>query len=113
MRVVHRSYGHRPFGLHFTKGGATVALAPLVEVASRLTGRRGVCLPFADFCGPLWFEGGEAAVVHALLADFARSRRWHYYELRGAGPGCCGRAADRAGWHRPPASAAVRQVTGF
>jgi len=81
-RTLHDAYGHRPFYLHFKLGGASVALVPLMEVSSRFTGRRGVCLPFADYCGPLWADRGRADGVHAGLIELARARRWKRLELR-------------------------------
>lgn len=81
-RTLHDAYGHRPFYLHFKLGGASVALVPLMEVSSRFTGRRGVCLPFADYCGPLWADRDRAEAVHAELIDFARARNWKHFELR-------------------------------
>ena len=59
-RVLARTYGHQPFYLHFTRSGRSAALLPLMEVASRFTGSRGVCLPFSDFCAPLLFGDAEA-----------------------------------------------------
>ena len=47
-RVLHQTYKHRPFYLHFSCGGRLAALVPLMEVRSPFTGRRGVCLPFSD-----------------------------------------------------------------
>src|SRR3989442_10793821 len=51
-KVLNKTYGHAPFYLHFTQHGETVALMPMMEVRSPLTGRRGVCLPFTDSCDP-------------------------------------------------------------
>src|SRR5205809_7902736 len=52
-RVLSRTYGHTPIYLRFDRADEPVALVPLMEVRSALTGVRGVCLPFTDFCGPL------------------------------------------------------------
>jgi Acetyltransferase (GNAT) domain len=85
-RVLARTYGHKPFYLHFTRSGRSVALLPLMEVASRFTGSRGVCLPFSDFCAPLLFGDTEADALLAQLHELAAERKWNHVELRGGVP---------------------------
>ena len=59
-----------------------MALVPLMEVASVFTGRRGVCLPFSDYCTPLLFgESAQSAVV-SKLSQLAITRNWKFLELR-------------------------------
>jgi lipid II:glycine glycyltransferase (peptidoglycan interpeptide bridge formation enzyme) len=82
-KVLCKTYGHEPLYLHFSQDGETVALVPMMEVRSPLTGRRGVCLPFTDFCGPLLFGEGGAAMVLDRLSTLARERKWKHFEIRG------------------------------
>ena len=49
-RVLHDTYGHQPVYFCRFAGGQLQQLLPVMEVASPWTGRRGVALPFADFC---------------------------------------------------------------
>jgi hypothetical protein len=82
-KVLCKTYGHRPHYFELSRGGETVALMPLMEVASRFTGKRGVCLPFSDFCGPLIFgELGQVSLIETLV-KLGRDRKWRYFELRG------------------------------
>jgi lipid II:glycine glycyltransferase (peptidoglycan interpeptide bridge formation enzyme) len=81
-RVVHDSYGHSPLYLCFHSAGKPVALVPLIEILSPLTGRRGVGVPFSDACGPLLFSDNPDLVRHPL-AELARRRNWRHIELRG------------------------------
>lgn len=81
-RVLVKSYGHNPFYLHFLDGGSTLALVPLMEVRSFLTGNRGVTLPFSDSCAPLLFQEAKAKVVTDRLKDMARERGWSHFETR-------------------------------
>jgi hypothetical protein len=81
-RVLHEAYGCKPF--YFVEGGenGVTFLLPLMELRSWLTGRRGVSLPFSDYCefpasSPERFERG----VRDVLA-FGRGRGWRYWELR-------------------------------
>lgn len=82
-RVLAETYGHQPFYLKISVQDTEVALVPLMEVNSRITGRRGVSLPFSDFAGPLWADPHQASVVYAALLDLAASRDWKHLEIRG------------------------------
>ena len=82
-KVLSKSYGHKPVYLRCSERGELVALIPMMEVRSPLTGRRGVCLPFTDFCGPLMFGEGGSALAMDKLTEVARERKWKYFEVRG------------------------------
>lgn len=82
-RVLVRTYGHRPFYLAGQEAGRPTALVPVMEVRSVFTGRRGVCVPFADFCGPLLSDGCAAGPVKEALSALARERNWRHFEIRG------------------------------
>ena len=84
-RVLHQTYGHRPMYLRFARGQETVALLPMMEVHSALTGRRGVCLPFTDVCGPLVFDEAAAGGLMPALCSLARERKWRHFEVRAPG----------------------------
>lgn len=81
-QVLCATYGHKPFYLKFYHGQKLVALLPLLEISSPFTGRRGVCLPFSDFCGPLVFENINSEQVVDTVIALAHERRWKYFELR-------------------------------
>ncbi len=82
-RVLTRTYGHKPLYFFLCRRGEPVAFVPMMEVKSRLTGCRGVCLPFSDFCSPLFVDDCKPSVVMASLCELARNRKWKYFELRG------------------------------
>src|SRR3954469_5703996 len=52
-RVLRDTYGHQPVYFCRYAGEQLRQVLPVMEVSSALTGRRGVSLPFADFCSPL------------------------------------------------------------
>ena len=81
-RVLCKTYGHEPNCLLLSKDAEPVALVPLLEVSSPLTGRRGVCLPFTDFCDPLLFRGCDSSMASKLLCEFACSRKWNHLASR-------------------------------
>jgi Acetyltransferase (GNAT) domain len=82
-KVLCKTYGHKASYLHFSRMHELVALVPMMEIRSPLTGRRGVCLPFSDFCGPLMFDKSASGAVLDKLAQLARERSWRYFEIRG------------------------------
>lgn len=82
-RVLQETYAYKPKYFATLAGGHLNALLPVMEVASWLTGRRGVSLPFTDYCDPL---AGDSAAFRQLFdqaAVYGRDRRWKYLELRG------------------------------
>ncbi len=82
-RVLTETYNHQPFYLRISVQGAETALVPLMEVKSRITGNRGISLPFSDFAGPLWTHADQAPTVYAALLELAALRKWKHLELRG------------------------------
>lgn len=114
LRVLKDCYGFEPCCLVDTRGapsspiggegrdegakaiGNLTGFLPLVEVQSRLTGKRGVALPFADFCPPLAKDAQtEQALIERALA-LGQARGWKYLEWRGHCP--------LSTVHRPPSS---------
>ena len=82
-RVLVSTYGHKPFYLRLLQDGKTAAVLPLMEVSSRLTGRRAVSLPFSDLAGALTFTEFNPQLLVKKLSDLARERGWKYFEIRG------------------------------
>jgi CelD/BcsL family acetyltransferase involved in cellulose biosynthesis len=81
--VLSKTYGHQPLYFRCFQDGKLVALVPIMEVHSPITGRRGVCLPFTDFCDPLMFGEGASALTLDMLLEVARERKWDHFEVRG------------------------------
>src|SRR4030095_3817311 len=51
-------------------------------VTSAFTGRRGVGLPFSDYCSPLLFQNGDKISILSKLSALASQHGWKYFELR-------------------------------
>jgi hypothetical protein len=81
-RVLTQTYGHNAFYHRIEKAGQPPVLFPLMEVSSPFNGRRGVCLPFTDFCAPLNFNSHGAELL-GILQSLAVRRKWKHFELRG------------------------------
>lgn len=84
-RVLHETYRHTPFYVGRIAAGRCLDLLPIMEVSSALTGRRGVSLPFTDFCQPLVTGENQAARNWELALRLGRQRGWKYFECRGPG----------------------------
>jgi len=84
-RVLHETYGHRPAYLWLESGNQPQVCLPLMEVRSRWTGRRGVSLPFTDFCGCLRTDPLAPARLVPALLELARNHNWRHVELRQPG----------------------------
>jgi hypothetical protein len=82
-RVLRDTYGHRPFYFARFEGQQLAGVLPVMEVSSWLTGRRGVSLPFTDFCPALQSAGGEPEDFYQRAMECGLQRRWKYLECRG------------------------------
>jgi hypothetical protein len=82
-RVLRESYGYNP--LYFTQvdDGRLLALIPVMEVKSFLTGHRGVSLPFSDYCEPLIADSSLFRDVFSRLVEYGSGSGWKFVELRG------------------------------
>jgi hypothetical protein len=84
-RVLHDSYGYEPAYIALFRQGVSVALIPFMTVNSLLTSRRGVSLPFTDYCEPLITDHDAIPEVLEWLVEHARRTGWKTVEIRGGG----------------------------
>jgi Acetyltransferase (GNAT) domain len=82
-KVLCKTYHHRPFYFSCCDANHLEALVPMIEVQSPFTGRRGICLPFTDFCDPLLFRESSCSALIKSVSALARERQWKYFEFRG------------------------------
>ena len=80
-KIVAGSYGFPAFALVLTRGNDAVAGLPLVDVTTRLRGRRYTALPFTDCCAPLSPLALIPDLVRALCA-LRREERLLRVEVR-------------------------------
>ncbi len=81
-RVLNETYGHVPMYVCRFDGGRLAEALPLMEVASRWTGRRGVSLPFTDACARLCGDSGDGGNLYREAMERGRQRSWKYLECR-------------------------------
>jgi hypothetical protein len=58
-------------------------LVPIMEIESILTGKRGVSLPFTDYCKPIITHPADWESVQMCIKEHGRKAGWKYVELRG------------------------------
>ncbi|MCZ6593961.1 MAG: peptidoglycan bridge formation glycyltransferase FemA/FemB family protein [Bacteroidetes bacterium] len=54
----------------------------MMEVRSVLTGRRGVSLPFSDYCEPIVLDKTQFQALFTNVISYAKNSRWKSLELR-------------------------------
>jgi len=81
-KVLRDSYGYKPFYFVARKDDRFQTVIPFMEVSSRLTGKRGVSLPFTDF-GPMIIEKGISINTYFdFITEVANRNNWKYLEFR-------------------------------
>ena len=82
-KVLNKTYGYTP--LYFTVFGkdGIWALIPVMEVNSFLTGKRGVSLPFTDYCDPIINDGIKFQDLMNIIIEYGEKAGWKYLEFRG------------------------------
>lgn len=81
-KVLCETYHYRPVYFALLNHNGLLALIPMMEVKSMLTGLRGVCLPFTDHCK---YIGGDTSQTQEMIdsvKQYARQHRWQFIEIR-------------------------------
>jgi hypothetical protein len=84
-KVLQKAYGFTPLYFTIFDGGLLSACLPVMEIDSFLTGRRGVSLPFSDYCEPFASSQEEFQELFTEAAEYGKQHRWKSLELRGGG----------------------------
>lgn len=79
--VLHDTYGYTPRYFSAVNDSALSVLVPVMEVRSIFTGRRGVSLPFSDFCEMLISESVDFRDVMDDMVKYGKRNRWKSIEL--------------------------------
>ena len=81
-RVLVESYGYKPRYFAARAGDCFSALVPLMEIESFLTGKRGVSLPFSDYCDPILLNDDALLSFVNQAIGLGKRQGWKYLELR-------------------------------
>ena len=81
-KTLNETYKYKPYYFSLFDKNELKALVPLMEINSFLTGRRGVSLPFSDWCEPIINE--EIMIKDLLnnITDYGKKSGWKYIEFR-------------------------------
>lgn len=82
-RVLHDTYNYKPYYLVLGGRASPRAVLPIMEVQSRLTGRRGVSLPFSDDCEAVSADEVAFQSLFRFAQTIGDERGWRYLECRG------------------------------
>jgi len=81
-RVLKEAYGYTP--KYFTEfdDSQISTLIPIMEVCSFFTGRKGICLPFTDYCDPIVDRNNKFDVLFDDIIQHGKKHGWKSLELR-------------------------------
>jgi hypothetical protein len=80
--VLAESYGYKPLYFSTINSGKLLALIPLMEVKSILTGKRGISLPFTDYCEPIISDKSFFRDAMTYLIEYGEKAGWKSIEMR-------------------------------
>ena len=81
--LLAECYGYRPFVVALRDVEGTICAGlPMMEVNSRLTGRRWVSLPFTDYCVPLYREPASLICLADNLVHLSQGKGKPTIEVR-------------------------------
>jgi hypothetical protein len=83
IKVLWESYGYKPYFFISKNENELSALLPFMEVNSRYTGRRGVSLPFSDYCDPIIREETSTRRLLEHTIDFGKMSNWKFLDMHG------------------------------
>jgi CelD/BcsL family acetyltransferase involved in cellulose biosynthesis len=81
LELLRRQYGYEMLACCIDGGDGIQAGIPIARIASRLTGRRLVALPFSDSCPPILAAGADRLTLDALAEGLREERRRSGLEL--------------------------------
>ena len=82
-QVLNESYRCQPYYFTLIEGDKFAVLVPVMELTSWITGTRGICLPFSDYCYPLVDGHIPHSEVFPKIMSVARELNWRSVEIRG------------------------------
>lgn len=81
--VLFETYRYQPVYFCSLDSERILNLLPVMEVRSFLTGRRGVSLPFTDYCEPLLTNGTDLNQMLEELQKYGQQQHWQSFQIRG------------------------------
>lgn len=86
-RVLFESYGFPTvYFMRDKKGSSGSVVLPMAVVKGFNGGKRGVSLPFSDYCDPLLEDGVDVKSVLECVIEYGSREGWKQIEIRGRNP---------------------------
>ncbi len=82
-RVLSMTYGYKPIYVTLWEGHQLRFLLPMMDVRPFGAARRGISLPFSDYCQAFVDTDIAELPLFTILSELGRERGWRYIELRG------------------------------
>ncbi|MFC1505210.1 lipid II:glycine glycyltransferase FemX [Thermodesulfobacteriota bacterium] len=82
-KVLCESYGYKPLYFCHIGDNTIIGLIAVAEINSRLTGKRGVSLPFSDYCPPIAINFDHFNYLFKRVREYGRKAGWNSIEIRG------------------------------
>jgi hypothetical protein len=82
-KTLFESYHYTPLYFAVLNENKLSAVVPMMEVNSFLTGKRGVSLPFTDYCEPIVNENIQFRDLWDSVIEYGKKGRWKSLEIRG------------------------------
>jgi len=84
--VLTQTYGYDAAYFIQRRASNIEAILPVISIQSPFNGRRGVSLPFTDFCPILADDLVLRDRLFKTAVEYGKHRRWRYLELRSGKP---------------------------
>lgn len=82
-KTLSESYNYTPLYFTLFRNNKISALVPLMKVKSPLTGKRGVSLPFTDYCRPIVTDHEQLKLILDQIISHGKEKNWKHVEFRG------------------------------
>lgn len=84
-RVLHETYNYKPLYFSIIENEKLLFSIPVMEVPGFLGGKRGVSLPFTDYCEPIIGEDMPFKEMFGRLIEYGKEAGWKFIEIRDGG----------------------------
>ena len=82
-RVLSEAYHYNPVYFALINTANFLILIPCMDMKSFFSGRKGVSLPFSDYCEPIVAEKVSFKDVLNHLIQYGKKAGWKFFEIRG------------------------------
>ena len=89
LELIIESYKYKNISILRNEPDSSFEYFPLVEINSFITGKRAVCLPFSDYCEPLFADQTAFDNCFNKLLKQGEKAKWKYLEIKGGAKFLC------------------------